>query len=82
MSSKHKINYGADEIELEDCPFCGSDKLRIIIQDSNWVDDYPYLYYVECRVCLSRGAKKVDERYACAAWNQRATPEQEDGWLC
>lgn len=26
MSSKHKINYGAAEIELEDCPFCGSDK--------------------------------------------------------
>lgn len=75
MSALINDYYGLSKVLLEDCPFCGSDELTIVMcnndcESSNY--DYPYLFYVLCRECLSRGAKKVMEEDAIDVWNERA----------
>lgn len=73
MSVQINDYYALKKVELKECPFCGSGNLTIVRHKSGWVEeDYPYLYYVECCECLSRGTKKVMEQYAIDAWNQRA----------
>ena len=74
MSALIKDYYGLSKVLLEDCPFCGSDELTIVKCNNDCESskyDYPYLFYVLCRECLSRGAKKVMEEDAIDVWNER-----------
>jgi Lar family restriction alleviation protein len=59
--------------ELKPCPFCGSDRITIMVRLP--FNDEVVGYYVFCSGCGARSALNFSEEIAIEAWNRRA----EDG---
>ena len=59
--------------ELKPCPFCGDDKIKVMMRNP-WHGEN-ITYYVICYHCGSRTALHDENQRAIEAWNRRA----EDG---
>jgi Lar family restriction alleviation protein len=67
-----RLARGGEVVMLLPCPFCGSDRFKIVEVD-NITSGY---YYVECIDCESKGANAKAHFQAVANWQRR--PQEEE----
>ncbi|MBU2647522.1 Lar family restriction alleviation protein [bacterium] len=67
---------------MKECPFCGSDKIRICVSKG---PDGPDSYFCECETCGATGPIKEDiwdttdtDKKAVLRWNVRATNQEKE----
>ena len=56
-------------VELKPCPFCGGDRIKIMVRIP--MHGELISYYVICAGCGARSAAHIEEQYAIEAWNKR-----------
>ena len=62
-----------DNLQLNPCPSCGSDNVRLEHEDNCYV-----YYYVKCNNCTAKGDSKMWEEDAVEAWNQKTKTKEKD----
>ena len=69
--------------ELKPCPFCGSDKLKLVKKKTKYKGHNAYVASIRCNSCHARGGTVINltipyavkedvESVACERWNKRA----------
>lgn len=69
-------------MELKSCPFCGSEKVKIILEHDR---DCGRCWFVQCNTCYARGAsivESIDRQEPDEAFGQivKATKEAAKAW--
>lgn len=55
-----------ENIEIKDCPFCGSDLVFL----TNY-GQYDCFYEIRCKICTARGPSRYNGKDALKFWNMR-----------
>lgn len=55
--------------KLKPCPFCGSERLAIELDELSFLG---MAFYVRCTNCLTQGPMSDDDEIAVDLWNRRA----------
>lgn len=60
-------------MELKDCPFCGSNRLRVVESSVSTSGNYPITEedFVRCKNCLAEGPHRPTKELAEYGWNIR-----------
>ena len=56
-------------IKLKPCPFCGSKRLVVELDE---LSSLVMAFYVSCKNCLMQGPMSDDDEIAIDLWNRRA----------
>lgn len=72
MSNKLKtLVMHRNNTELRECPFCGSENIRLYGDDEN-------SYWCQCISCLASTSASDDRTEAIAAWNVRKDENKDE----
>lgn len=62
---------GEETTTLKECPFCGTDNVRVQSIFSEYIRGYNISFYLECGECHAKTGNYKNRHEAVEAWNHR-----------